>query len=156
VSQTQKLVRFHSPYIVGKLEQLGRWREELSIAAGEAWAAFLGRFGANYAVFRRFVGVVAQLDCLLSLAHLAQCDGYVKPTVSEAAQSCIHIADGRNPIIESLQQSGGYVPNDTALGGEARTLILTGPNMGGKSSYTVCVLYSVVCVCVVRRVGCVL
>lgn len=77
---------------------------------------------------------LATLDCLASLAECAEQYGYVKPIMSEA--DSIIIKDGRHPVLERLMHEGEkYVPNDCTLNREERVLIITGPNMAGKSSY---------------------
>jgi DNA mismatch repair protein MutS len=76
---------------------------------------------------------LAELDASCSLAQIAAERGYVRPAFSAA--STIEIVDGRHPVVESLLGSS-FVPNDLHLGpGAARFMLLTGPNMGGKSTY---------------------
>jgi len=78
--------------------------------------------------------VVAQLDVLASLAQCAAEYGYVKPEVDDSTD--LHIVDGRHPVLDVLDQGEPFVPNDVLLGGEEnRVLIITGPNMAGKSTY---------------------
>lgn len=77
---------------------------------------------------------LATLDCLASLAECADQYGYVKPIVNE--NDAITIKDGRHPVLERILPEGEkYVPNDCTLNREERVLIITGPNMAGKSSY---------------------
>ena len=76
---------------------------------------------------------LAELDAYCSLARVAGERGYVRPSFVE--ESIVEIADGRHPVMESLLGSK-FVPNDLRLGAErARFILLTGPNMGGKSTY---------------------
>jgi DNA mismatch repair protein MutS len=76
---------------------------------------------------------VAGLDVLASLAELAQRHGYVRPVVDDGP--IINIEAGRHPVIETLVASGEFVPNDTLLDADAeRILVITGPNMAGKST----------------------
>jgi DNA mismatch repair protein MutS len=78
--------------------------------------------------------IIANMDCLLSLAQCAEDYNYVKPTVTETGN--VEIKNGRHPVIERLLPAGDkYVPNDTVFGDEQKILIITGPNMAGKSSY---------------------
>ena len=78
---------------------------------------------------------IAILDSLASLATVAVNNNYVKPTINKELNE-IHILDGRHPIIEKLLVSEEFVPNDTTLDTETnRTMIITGPNMAGKSTY---------------------
>jgi DNA mismatch repair protein MutS len=76
---------------------------------------------------------VARLDALASLAEVAQAASYVRPEVD--AGSRLEIEDGRHPVVEKLAAAGRFVPNDVTLDpdGEA-LLVITGPNMAGKST----------------------
>ena len=76
---------------------------------------------------------LAELDAYCSLAHVAGERGYVRPSFTE--DSSVEVVDGRHPVMESLLGSA-FVPNDLHAGTErARFILLTGPNMGGKSTY---------------------
>jgi DNA mismatch repair protein MutS len=77
---------------------------------------------------------LATLDVLASLSETAALNHYVRPTVDDSGM--IVIKEGRHPVVERLDPHDGFVPNDTRLdlNGE-RLLILTGPNMAGKSTY---------------------
>ena len=78
---------------------------------------------------------IAVLDSLLSLATVACERNYCKPQVSQAINS-IEIVNGRHPVVEALIKNDDFVPNDTYLdNNDARTMIITGPNMAGKSTY---------------------
>ncbi len=77
---------------------------------------------------------VALLDVLAGLAETAALHRYVKPLVDES--STILIREGRHPVVEQLNSDLTFVPNDTSLDCDAnRLVILTGPNMAGKSTY---------------------
>lgn len=77
---------------------------------------------------------VAALDALASLADRALAFRYVRPDVNGG--NAIRIKDGRHPVIEQLCDSERFVPNDTLIdSGENRLIVLTGPNMAGKSTY---------------------
>ncbi len=74
------------------------------------------------------------VDALLSLAKVAREYGYVKPEINE--DGILSIKEGRHPIVERTVTDTPFVPNDTMLDdGENRMLIITGPNMAGKSTY---------------------
>ncbi len=73
---------------------------------------------------------VAVIDVLSSLATLALEMNYTRPVVDESME--IEIKNGRHPVVEFYTE---FVPNDTHINGEARFIILTGPNMAGKSTY---------------------
>ena len=77
---------------------------------------------------------LAVLDVLLSLSELAHDRGYCRPRVDNG--EVLSITDGRHPVVEAMHLSERFVPNDTFLdNGENQLLIITGPNMAGKSTY---------------------
>ena len=77
---------------------------------------------------------LAKVDVLASLAETAVTNRYVQPVVHEGGT--IHIVEGRHPVIEQLSLTGGFIPNDTTLDLDThRLLLITGPNMAGKSTY---------------------
>ncbi len=76
---------------------------------------------------------VAAADALASLAEVAHRSGYCRPIVDDSG--VIDIADGRHPVVERLAAAGGFVPNDVRLDTDGeQILIVTGPNMAGKST----------------------
>ncbi|MBM4123787.1 MAG: DNA mismatch repair protein MutS [Nitrospira sp.] len=77
---------------------------------------------------------VALLDVLAALAEAATAQRYVRPSVDEGG--AIRISGGRHPVVERLDLAGGFIPNDTLVDlQDSRLLIITGPNMAGKSTY---------------------
>jgi DNA mismatch repair protein MutS len=82
----------------------------------------------------RTARALAELDTLLSLGEVASRRNYCRPTLDES--DTIHIVAGRHPVVEATQRGVEFVPNDTEMStGEAQILLLTGPNMAGKSTY---------------------
>lgn len=76
----------------------------------------------------------ALADVISSLACLASEEGYVRPVVDNS--DIIDIKDGRHPVIaKMLEGEGSFIPNDTVIDSENRIMVLTGPNMAGKSTY---------------------
>lgn len=75
---------------------------------------------------------IAELDVINNLAERAQTLNYIAPEFNETP--CIHIEAGRHPIVEPLIDHP-FMPNDAKLNDQRRLLIITGPNMGGKSTY---------------------
>lgn len=74
------------------------------------------------------------LDALLSLAKVAVGNHYVRPEINQ--DGSLEIIEGRHPVVEQTMQEGGFVPNDAVMDqDQARMLIITGPNMAGKSTY---------------------
>jgi DNA mismatch repair protein MutS len=77
---------------------------------------------------------VAALDVLCGLAEAAARYGYVRPLVDESTE--VVVRDGRHPVVERMLAEGSFVPNDIYLASEdAQLILLTGPNMAGKSTY---------------------
>ncbi|QDT35822.1 DNA mismatch repair protein MutS [Stratiformator vulcanicus] len=78
--------------------------------------------------------VLASLDVLAGLATLAGSRDYCRPEMTD--EPVLDITDGRHPVLDRLRPSGEFVPNDIHLGGEHEAIVvLTGPNMAGKSTY---------------------
>lgn len=79
--------------------------------------------------------VLAGVDLAHSLALAATTGGYTRPELAEPG-SGIHIREGRHPVVEAMLPAGAFVPNDLHLDpGATRFVLLTGPNMAGKSTY---------------------
>ena len=77
---------------------------------------------------------LSNLDCLQSLAEAARRNHYTRPVIDDG--HCLKIYDGRHPVIESANRGEKFIPNDTLLDNEENKLLLiTGPNMAGKSTY---------------------
>ena len=77
---------------------------------------------------------VAQIDVFAALAEVANRYGYVRPQVNDGLS--IEVVDGRHPVVERTLPPGAFVPNDTKLSQEdGHLVVLTGPNMAGKSTY---------------------
>ena len=82
---------------------------------------------------QRTARALASLDCLVSLARAAR---YVRPSIIGGQHGTISIKDGRHPMVEKANKSRIFVPNDTELNHISQELlIITGPNMAGKSTY---------------------
>ncbi len=90
------------------------------------------------------------LDAILSFATVSAQNRYVKPNIGAKVKS-IRIVDGRHPVVEQLLDKGAYVPNDTLLDDkDNRTMIITGPNMAGKSTY----MRQVALIVLMAHIGC--
>ncbi len=83
---------------------------------------------------QRTAAILAEIDCCQSLAAVAQKHKYVRPEVDQS--DVIHIKDGRHPVVEQFVKNSYFVPNDTELDtARNRLMLITGPNMAGKSTY---------------------
>ena len=89
---------------------------------------------AHVAAIQQTAAAVAELDVLATFAERALACRYVRPQMTAAGP--LVIRDGRHPVVELLPESGRFVPNDTLLDNvDNQLLIITGPNMAGKSTY---------------------
>ncbi|MDE7087063.1 MAG: DNA mismatch repair protein MutS, partial [Clostridia bacterium] len=94
----------------------------------------LNKLTANLNALKGIAENVARLDVLTAFAEVAKSNNYVRPVIVESSQPMI-ISEGRHPVVELITKEK-FVANDTLLDeGENRTLIITGPNMAGKSTY---------------------
>ena len=91
---------------------------------------------------------LAKLDVYCSLAEVAQRYNYTMPEVDYS--DVIEIRDGRHPVVERFSSETYFVPNDTSMdGGKNRFMLITGPNMAGKSTY----MRQVAIICLMAQIG---
>jgi DNA mismatch repair protein MutS len=76
--------------------------------------------------------VIAELDVLSALGEVAELEGYVRPRVTDGFD--LRIDGGRHPVVERMMPREKFIPNDVTLTADARVIVLTGPNMAGKST----------------------
>jgi len=89
---------------------------------------------AHTAAIQQTAAAIAEVDVLATFAERALACRYVRPTMT--ADGALVIREGRHPVVELLPESGRFVPNDTLLDcTDNQLLIITGPNMAGKSTY---------------------
>jgi DNA mismatch repair protein MutS len=114
----QKILTADERRVALELEIFTHVREQIA-AAAERLLALAGR--------------VAAADALAALAEVAHRNAYCRPVVDDSG--VVEIADGRHPVVERLAAAGSFVPNDVRLDPTAeQVLIVTGPNMAGKST----------------------
>ena len=76
---------------------------------------------------------ISDIDCLQSLAQASTVNGYSRPVITKTSE--LNIKNGRHPVVEANMPTGEYVPNDILLKKKNSFILLTGPNMAGKSTY---------------------
>ena len=102
----------------------------------------------NIKLFQRISEAIGMLDCLNAFATVAKENKYCRPEIAE--EGALEIEEGRHPVVEAISRER-FVPNDCLMdSGENRTMILTGPNMAGKSTY----LRQVALIVLMAHVGC--
>jgi len=149
ISGTKKVSRFHTPDVIRMLRERDQHKESLSAACDSAFLSFLSEISTHYTPLRDTISSLSTLDCLLSLSLVASLPGYTKPTFSPDTD--ISIIGGRHPMVEQLLPSS-YIPNTTSLStspNSTRALLITGPNMGGKSSY----VRHLALICILAQIG---
>lgn len=108
--------------------------ERISSIENELFLALRQEVNKYAASVQRTAHAIACIDSLQSLSTIARERNYVRPKIDES--SILHIVEGRHPVIETLTTTERFVPNDTVLNHEnQRLLLITGPNMAGKSTY---------------------
>ncbi|KAM3521433.1 hypothetical protein NHJ13051_006231 [Beauveria bassiana] len=136
ISGTKKVSRFHTPDVVQLIAERDQHREALAAACDTAFKDLLASLAATYQPLRDAVSALATLDCLLSLARVAAQPGYTRPRLLPvSAPPAVSITNGRHPMAEQTLP-GGYIPFSATLAHPAPLAhLVTGPNMGGKSSF---------------------
>ncbi|CAK9439531.1 uncharacterized protein LODBEIA_P36310 [Lodderomyces beijingensis] len=132
VNGTSTVSRFRNKEI-SKLYKLKLYHEEMLVQrCDEAFVEFVENLDSQYGFFQKIVKHLSIFDCLLSLTAASVLNTQVKPTLTD--DLLIDVRSARHPIIEQLRDN--YVANDINIQYDTnRALIITGPNMGGKSSY---------------------
>jgi len=125
-------------YVTAELSALERrvqTAHDDAVARDKAlYAALEVQVATHASSLRRTAAAVAVLDVLIGFATVAHTRRYVRPELVEEQQ--IEIIAGRHPVVEyALNQSQSFTANDTNLSSQVRVWMVTGPNMGGKSTY---------------------
>jgi len=106
------------------------------------------RVAANVHRVQKTAYLLSKLDVYCSLAEVASRNSYCRPEVTYG--DVISIKDGRHPVVEQCAKDSFFVPNDTELDGNAnRFMLITGPNMAGKSTY----MRQVALICLMTQIG---
>ncbi|KAI1430040.1 muts domain V-domain-containing protein [Xylaria sp. FL1777] len=136
ISGTKRLSRFHTPEVVRLMSERDQHKEALSAACDVAFTSLLQSIASDYQPLRDAISSLATLDCLLSLSKVAALPGYTKPEfLPPDTPPTISVTAGRHPIAEQTLATS-YIPFSTTLASPAPLAhLITGPNMGGKSSF---------------------
>jgi len=123
---TEKLKKLETELLTAK--------DRLCSLEYEIFSALRGEIASRFERVQASAAAVAALDALCSLAETAVRNNYCMPEID--LPGIIDIREGRHPVVEMMQPDTLFVPNDTYLDASGdRTLIITGPNMAGKSTY---------------------
>ncbi|MFQ5827464.1 MAG: DNA mismatch repair protein MutS, partial [Dehalococcoidia bacterium] len=126
--------RFFTPELKEYESKILHAQERIDELEGSLFRQVCAQVGASGERIISLAGALAQVDVFSALAEVAARNGYVRPEL--AADDRISIVGGRHPVVEQSLREEGFVPNDTHLSNEdAQLVVLTGPNMSGKSTY---------------------
>ena len=106
--------------------------ERIEILERELFDGLRARVAAQISRMQQVASTIAQLDVLATFAEVAAREGYVRPEVGVGFD--LEITGGRHPVVERMMPREQFIPNDVRLSPDARMIILTGPNMAGKST----------------------
>jgi DNA mismatch repair protein MutS len=124
--------RYVTPSLKEYEERVLTAAERVEERERELFEALRSRVGAQITRMQAVAQIVAELDVLASLAEVAAREGYVRPQLTD--DFVLEITAGRHPVVERMMPREKFIPNDVALSEDARMIILTGPNMAGKST----------------------
>ncbi|WP_372636176.1 DNA mismatch repair protein MutS [Cohnella sp.] len=117
----------------------------------ETFIALRDRIAGQMSRLQRLAESVASLDVLQSFAEASAERRYTRPSWTDGDGYDLIIEEGRHPVVESVNENGVFIANDTSLTGEdGSILLITGPNMAGKSTY----MRQVAMICLMAQIGC--
>lgn len=152
ISATKSVSRFRPPKVASLHKRRLYHTEKLHSVCDESFISFLQDFDAHYVHFKEIIQNIATFDCLWSLARASSTDSnleYAIPTFVD--EQLLEIESASHPILSKFNSRDQYVPNDVSLSYlKERVLIITGPNMGGKSSY----VKQIALLVIMAQIGC--
>ncbi|MBI4185963.1 MAG: DNA mismatch repair protein MutS [Chloroflexi bacterium] len=126
--------RFFTPELKEYESLILNAQDRLAELEGDIFRRVCGQVAGSGERILAVASILAHLDVFSSLAEVAARYGYVRPELTAGGD--IVIKEGRHPVVERSLPGGSFVPNDTRLSNDdAQVIILTGPNMSGKSTY---------------------
>jgi DNA mismatch repair protein MutS len=124
--------RYVTPALKEYEERVLSAAERIETRERELFEAARAAAGREASRLQGVARLVAELDVFAALAEVAERERYVRPTLTD--DFTLDITAGRHPVVERMMPREQFIPNDTRLAPDARVIILTGPNMAGKST----------------------
>jgi len=124
--------RYVTPSLKEYEERVLTAAERVEERERELFESLRSRVGAQIARLQSVSQIIAELDVLAGFAEAAAKESYVRPQLTD--DFSLEITAGRHPVVERMMQREKFIPNDVSLSEDARMIILTGPNMAGKST----------------------
>jgi DNA mismatch repair protein MutS len=126
--------RYITPQLKEMEEKILNAEERLNELEYELFVGLRKQVATCCTAIQKAAEAIAMLDVFIALASAASQYGYCRPVLSGGCD--LVVKDGRHPVIERMSAEERFVPNDTTLkAGESQVLLITGPNMAGKSTY---------------------
>ena len=140
--------RYITPELKEKEHEIQTAKERMVAFEHEILQSIRNEVAAHVTTLTQLASGLAQVDVLASLAHASIQWAYVRPVLNNGF--AIEIKNGRHPVVERNFADGSFVPNDLSLNENARMILLTGPNMAGKST----VMRQAALIVIMAQMGC--
>ena len=139
--------RFISPELKEKEDAILHAEENAVRIERQLFQEILNEIRLYLPKLHRLSRVLAEIDCYMALAEVSSSHGYIRPVFDEKE---LHIESGRHPILDDMMKDPRYVANSIHLDDQERILLITGPNMGGKSTY----MRQTALIVIMAQIGC--
>ncbi|MGL5541622.1 MAG: DNA mismatch repair protein MutS [Erysipelotrichaceae bacterium] len=140
--------RFITDELKAKEEQILHAQERLIRLECELFDQLVEHIKTYLEKIHQLADALATIDALYALAEVSSENGYVRPSFNEHYQ--VNIEKGRHPILEKTMKNQAFVANDFILDEQQKMFLLTGPNMGGKSTY----MRQIALMVIMAQIGC--
>ncbi len=124
-------IRFKTPKLIALEKEITYAKQRIEAIEREIFSKMKANVLESIHILRRAFEEIAEVDLCLSISQIAKERKYTKPNFVE--KDIVEIREGRHPVVESY--TSNFVPNDLVLDERKRMIVLTGPNMSGKSTY---------------------
>ena len=124
--------RYITPALKEFEERVLTAAERIDVRERERFETLRGDVARDTERLQRIARRIAELDVLAAFADVAAREGYVRPVMTDGFE--LEVDGGRHPVVERMMPRDQFIPNDVTLTDDARLIVLTGPNMAGKST----------------------
>ena len=160
-SGAKQVNKYRTPVVEQLVQELEQALAVVTAGKARGMQLVFSKFDSMRATWAAAAAATAMLDALGALAEVASQPGFSRPIIRDCppdGKPCTNIMQGRHPCVEVTHSGGDFVPNDLSLGGapvsgeidESRVLLLSGPNMGGKST----LLRQTCLITILAQIGC--
>ncbi len=139
--------RFISAELKEKEDQILHAEENAIRIEKQLFAKMLADIRNYLPKLQKLAKVLAEIDCYASLAEVSSAHGYVRPEFTEDE---LEIINGRHPILDDMMKDPKYVSNSVIMNHDKNIILITGPNMGGKSTY----MRQTALIVIMAQIGC--